>query len=329
MKTKIVYVLVSSNNDIYLEQAYVSMYSVKYYMPDAHITLLTDKLTEATFIGVRKKEIQYVDELISTEISGNYTASQRSRILKTSVRKYIKGDFLFIDTDTIVVRPLYEIDNMEADIAACWDTHSPFVSNPYRSMCIEHGKKLGWPIENETVYYNSGVIFVKDNEQTHKFYELWNKNWLEGCKKKIYMDQPAFAKTNYMLGHPAQTLDDIWNCELKHGVKYLKDAKIVHYLCTNISKKNNQQVFVLNEKDILLQIIDNKGEIPSLIKDAIVNPFTGLASVTQLFAGDFLPFFQSNMFGCMYKLKDSLMFKILESYVLQAFISIKKQINDL
>ena len=58
MKTKIVYVLVSSNNDIYLEQAYVSMYSVKYYMPDAHITLLTDKLTEATFIGIRKKEIQ-------------------------------------------------------------------------------------------------------------------------------------------------------------------------------------------------------------------------------------------------------------------------------
>lgn len=39
------------------------------------------------------------------------------------------------------------------------------------------------------------------------------------------MDQPAFAKTNYMLNHPVQTLDNVWNCELKHGVKYLKEAK--------------------------------------------------------------------------------------------------------
>ena len=40
MKTKIVYVLVSTDKDFYLEQAYVSMYSAKYHMPDAHIALL-------------------------------------------------------------------------------------------------------------------------------------------------------------------------------------------------------------------------------------------------------------------------------------------------
>lgn len=328
MKTKIVYVLVSSNNDIYLEQAYVSMYSVKYYMPDAHITLLTDKLTKATFIGIRKKEIQYVDELISIEISGNYTASQRSRILKTSVRKYIKGDFLFIDTDTIIVKPLYEIDNMEADIAACWDTHSPFVSNPYRSMCIEHGKKLGWPIENETVYYNSGVIFAKDNERTHKFYELWNKNWLEGCKKKVYMDQPAFAKTNYMLGHPAQTLDDIWNCELKHGIKYLKDAKIVHYLCSSTSKKNDQQIFILNEKDVLLNIVSNNGEIPLSIRNSIIDPFTGIAPITHLFAGFYLSFFQTDFFACIYRFRNSYLFRFLDKCILKYLKLIRNKVMN-
>lgn len=313
MKTKIVYVVVSNDNDIYLEQAYVSMYSVKYYMPDAHITLLTDKLTEATFIGIRKKEIQYVDELISVEVSNDYTASQRSRILKASVRKYIKGDFLFIDTDTIVVKPLYEIDNMEADIAACWDTHSPFVSNPYRSMCIEHGRRLGWPIEKELIYYNSGVIFVKDNGRSHKFYELWHKNWLEGCRKKVYMDQPAFAKTNYMLGHPIQTLNDIWNCELKHGIRYLKDAKIVHYLGVDLFTEaiNHQQLFILNEKRIL-ETIKKNSEIPPTIKDVIIDPFKGIAQITHTFSGCYLNYFHSCLFVYTCKYSDSFVLKLAE-----------------
>lgn len=35
MKTKIIYVLVSNENDCYLEQALVSIYSLRLYNPDA------------------------------------------------------------------------------------------------------------------------------------------------------------------------------------------------------------------------------------------------------------------------------------------------------
>lgn len=315
MKTKIVYVLVSSSQDIYLEQAYISMFSIKYYMPDAHIVLLTDKQTESTFTNIRKNELKYADEIISIHIPNTYTAQQRSRILKTSARKHIKGDFLFIDTDTIIVKPLDEIDSIEADIAACWDSHAPFKENPYRSMCVEHGHMLKWPIEQETTYFNSGVIYVKDNEITHKFYELWHKNWIDGCNHKVYMDQPAFAKTNYILGHPIKTLDDIWNCELKHGIRYLKDAKIVHYLCTNISKKNDRQVFLLNEREIFQEILKNNGEIPSIIKEVIIDPFKGIAPITHLFAGNDLSFFQSNYFTLIYKIRNSLFEKCINNLI--------------
>ena len=54
MRTKLLYVLVSSKDDIYLEQAYVSMYSAKFYMPDCHIVLLTDNISNETFTGLRK-----------------------------------------------------------------------------------------------------------------------------------------------------------------------------------------------------------------------------------------------------------------------------------
>ncbi len=296
MKTKIVYVLVSNPSDIYLEQAYISMYSAKYYMPDVHITLITDNHTEKTFFDViRKKELCYVDELIVVDLDSSFTAQKRSRVLKTSVRKYIKGDFLFIDCDTIIVKPLYEIDQCQADIAACWDTHALFRNNPFRDMCLKHTKKIGCSIENEDYYFNSGIIYVKETPLTHDFYKQWNKYYLEGYSNGIAMDQPSFAKTNIQMNHVVQTLDDIWNCELKYGVKFLNDAKIVHYLCTNKSKTKDSQLFLLNDKSVLEEI-KKTGIINKAIKQIIIDPFKGIARTTHSFAGQDLFLLRTDAF---------------------------------
>ena len=129
---------------------------------------------------------------------------------------------------------------------------------------------------------------------------------------------------NYMLNHPVQTLDNVWNCELKHGVKYLKEAKIVHYLCTNISKNNDRQVFILNEKSVFLDIIANNGEIPLLIKDTIVDPFQGLSSVTHLFSGNDLFFLQSDIFLLIYRFKESLIIRGIDKLIGMCKFFIKK-----
>ena len=43
MKTKIVYCIVSNDEDIYLEQAWVSIYTLRRHNPDAEVILLVDK----------------------------------------------------------------------------------------------------------------------------------------------------------------------------------------------------------------------------------------------------------------------------------------------
>lgn len=292
MKTKIVYVLVSSEQDVYLEQAYVSMYSLKHYVPDAHIVLLTDNITVKTFVGIRNNMVKYVDEMVVVELDANLNAQKRSRQLKTSVRNRIEGDFLFIDCDTIVTSSLEEIDKVNADIAACRDTHSDFAHNPYRDLCLAHGHLLDWPIDDEKDYFNSGVIFVKDVAETHDFYRRWNENLNIGYTKNVFMDQPSFAKTNYEMGHIIQTLPDIWNCELKHGIRFLKDALIVHYLCTNPSKFQDKQLFLLNEKDVLLTV-KQTGLVSDVINEVIEDPFKGIAEITHCFAGEDVYFFRS------------------------------------
>ncbi len=289
MKTKLVYVLVSSEKDIYLEQAYVSMLSAKHHMPTVHITLLTDSKTKESFFGTREKESSIADEIIAVEIDPSFSAQKRSRLLKTNVRNYVQGDFLFIDCDTIVVKPLDDIDEIDVDIAACWDTHVPFKDNPYRSMCIELGTKLGWPIENETEYYNSGVIFARDTPTAHTFFAKWNENYQKGTLKKIFMDQPSLAMTNYELGHQIKTLPDSWNCEFKHGSRYFKEAKIIHYLCTN---ENNGKMppFLLNEKKVFLKIKES-GSLPPNVQKLFDDPSTGIAPLTNLISGSDVLFF--------------------------------------
>ena len=293
MRTKFVYALVSSAADYYLEQAYVSMFSLKHHMPDAFIVLVTDETTSSSFEGIRHLELQYADEIITVALDPSYSQRQRSRLIKTSIRKYVAGDYLYIDCDTIISRPFQSIDSIQFDIAACVDSHChDFHDNPYRWFGLADGHALDWPIDEELNYFNSGVLFVKDVPVSHEFYKRWQENLLDGFSRGVLMDQPSFAKTNYQMGHIVHVLDDIWNCELKHGVRYLKDAMIVHYLTTNTSSDRGSQVFRLNESDIF-DTIKNAGIIPPEIVTLAEDPFTGLSPLTHLFAGEDVYFFQT------------------------------------
>lgn len=296
MRTKFVYALVSSAADYYLEQAYVSMFSLKHHMPDAYIVLVTDEATSSSFEGIRHLELQYADEIITVGLDPSFSQRQRSRLIKTSIRKYVAGDFLYIDCDTIISRPFQSLDSIQFDIAACVDSHChDYHDNPYRWFGLADGHALDWPIDEELTYFNSGVLFVKDTPVSHEFYKRWQENLLEGFSKGVLMDQPSFAKTNYQMGHIVHVLDDIWNCELKHGVRYLKDAMIVHYLTTNTSPDCGSQVFRLNEHDIFDEI-KRSGIIPSEIESLADDPFTGLSSLTHVFAGKDVYFFQTTSY---------------------------------
>ena len=45
MKTQIVYVVVSSEGDLFLEELWVSVYSLRQYHPEVSVTVIADKAT--------------------------------------------------------------------------------------------------------------------------------------------------------------------------------------------------------------------------------------------------------------------------------------------
>lgn len=285
MRTKIVYTLISDVNDIYLEQAFVSMTSLKYHNKDVHIVLLVDDQTENSFlIESRNRQVSLADEIVVVNTPNGLTNQQRSRYIKTSVRQNVDGDFLFIDTDTIILRPLDSIDEMDVEIGACIDSHTCIARNPYRKMIFDHVAKQGWTIDCGADYFNSGVIYVKDTELTRKFYRKWHENWRDGIDLGVNMDQPSFARTNKEMGYVVRRIPDEWNCEIVHGIRFLKDAFILHYLCTNTLYEDDETVFLLRNRNVLNEI-KQTGFIPEKVYQTFDDPFNGIPALTFLLAG--------------------------------------------
>lgn len=241
MKTKILYVLISSEEDYYFEQVLISVMSLKYHNPNAYVVLLVDIATNQRLSIMYKDRLELFDEIKPVQIDKNLSKMEKSRILKTSARKYIDGDFLFIDTDTVILGNISDIDNLRYDMAAVLDAHTYLNDNPYKGLITRHANKISnKAIYEQEKYYNSGVIYVKDNERTRKFYQIWNENWQKGQAKGVFMDQPSFAKTQNVLPI-VKEIDGIWNCQLRHGLLYFNTCKILHYLCTN--KSGNKYLY--------------------------------------------------------------------------------------
>jgi hypothetical protein len=232
MKTKLVYVLTCAPEHYFIEQALISIYTARYYNPDAMIVLIVDDKTNKLFVGKRKEILDYISEKIVVVLDENMSLEIRSRFLKTSFRNLVSnGDLLFIDCDTLITCLLDEIDNCSFEIAAVLDSHLPI--NKYHKSIYKHveerSKIAGWDISKEEYYFSSGVIYVKDTENNKLFFEKWHSSWFNQLKEGFIGDQPYFALANIECGRPIQKLDDVWNCIMYAQPLFDRKAKILHF----------------------------------------------------------------------------------------------------
>jgi len=256
---KYVYVLVSDETDYYLEQALMSITSLKMHMPGVFVLLLIDDITEKSLISKRRNILEHVNEFKIVNINFQYNKKARSRWLKTSMRKHIYGDFLFIDCDTIISENLGDVENFNIDLGAVLDLHVPLLNSPSKELIRNNDKLLGFyssfALDN---HFNSGVIFCRDTNMCHKFFKEWHKLWLCCLEKGILIDQPSFNQANYLIGNAITELEGKWNCQIfgTGAIEYLHEAKIIHYYTSTRGEKPyllaNQNIFEMVKETITI-----------------------------------------------------------------------------
>ena len=286
MKTKIVYTLVSGGNDIYLAQVAISSYTVKYYNPSAHVILVVDVQT-SEYIKNKNGLLNEIDDVVIVNVPNDLTNKQRSRYLKTTLRHHIKGDYLFIDTDTVVAEDLSKIDYEKSKIAAVLDRNIDVNRNSMRKFIENDIKSMDLTLDNlKSKYFNSGVLFIRDVPESYDFYNKWYEYW----NKVRDIDQPAFAKANMECGYLVQELDGTWNCQLvENFINYLSEGKILHYFASG-----HQSSYLLYDNEFMNNIL-REGCLSEDIKHMLEKPRSLFQDKHLLVYGGDVDFFRTYM----------------------------------
>lgn len=293
MKTQIVYVLVSSDKDVFLEELWASVWSLRQYEPDVTVNVVVDEPT-AKRVKANEELMSLVTNVVVADVPEKYTPKERSREIKTRIRELIKGDFFYIDTDTIICKPLGEIDNCEYDVAGIPDSNAFLNEHIFsKGMLGSVRHVFGTDISNCDYLINGGVIYVKDNEVAHELFRRWNKNWTYSCfKKGNSQDQPALWQSNHEMGNVMKLLPDIYNCQVAMSLQYFADAAIVHFLHMNFIPDQSYSPYLCLK---IYKDIKAAGALTTEIKEQIIHCKSSFAPLTMPVGRDQLLFLFTDM----------------------------------
>lgn len=284
MKTKIVYCLISDETDYYYEQLLISLVSLRKHNPDAIVNIVCDYVTYETLKDTRTGVFHYSDEVIRIDVPSGWNKIQRSRYLKTNLRTTITGDFLYIDTDTIICSSLEIVDSFIFDVGAVYDSH---VAHPIPAKAKHETEK--W-IKGEADkvgkcitglwHFNGGLMYVKDCHSTYQLYKRWYELYKEHQSKGSMVDQLPLMLANKELGEIIVPINPVMNCQViwDEGKSILRDAKVIHYF-------PGQGHFVLSSPWILNPIKDT-GRISSSIQKIIEDPYSFFDRDSKIVWGD-------------------------------------------
>jgi lipopolysaccharide biosynthesis glycosyltransferase len=224
---KFVYVLSSSETDYFAEMTAISLASLRLTNPKAQATLIIDSATRKQNRAIIHRIVDSFDDIVAVEIQKNDQVFF-SRYMKVKIRDLVSGDFLYIDSDTIILKDLSQIFGFEYEIGGALDISSRNSHISIPSDQAENFRRLNWNIVNNP-YVNGGVFYMKDSENNKKFSDMWFKLWNEfGQVIGKYNDQPSF---NYALDQSDSKfhlLPQTWNAQVGLSPLDAKNAKIAH-----------------------------------------------------------------------------------------------------
>lgn len=321
LKMKYVYVLTSTPKDLYYEQAVMSAFSLRHYMPDAQIIVLVDNKTKASFTEENKRLAlsEYATEIITIDFEDSVPNVDRSRLIKTSIPEYVDGSFLYIDCDTIICDDLSDIENVPYETAGVLDLHCNLDQHVHNKYFLKRDKTLGFTgTKALNGNINGGLLLCKNHDFAKELFKSWNELWkYSAYEKNDKHDQACLNEANVRTGMKIGLIDGIWDCQLAHGgLAFLKNAKIIHYFSSEYGAKNYISYYKLGDK-ALHQRIKEAGSIPDDIKAMILDPKFQFNSVHLINDQRIVNIMQSPLLFTLADIKNKLpkLFDALEAIV--------------
>ena len=225
---KVVYVITSAGRDVYTAMTRVSAASLRMVHSAAKITVACDAATDQAVQAARDPLLGEVDEWLACETPPG-DAAFRNRFIKTSLRERISGDYLFLDSDTIVRDDLSPIFKSSGDLAAAPNHSRDHVSGQIWEGDLATLAAMQWAIP-PTLYVNGGVMRVSDSDGARRFYRLWHEKWQASYRQLGKPnDQPALNAAIHEVQIACACLPVRFNAQIGAYPVAMRDAAIWHY----------------------------------------------------------------------------------------------------
>ena len=226
-----VYIVVDDTDDNYADLTLLSVCFLKKVHPDAHVMILCDVETTERMALQKHQLMSLANEFLSVECPEKIR-TMKSRYLKTRMRKIVPGDFTYLDSDTIVRRPLDEIFGYPEPLCIVRNLNLPYPVN------LSHKERNvftlnDWPVYESGEYFNSGIMVWRDIPEAHEISDAWAAAWDISAAKGHHIDQPALNHVLRSLNKPVRTLDDRFNAQVRANPATSPDAAIWHFFETD------------------------------------------------------------------------------------------------
>jgi hypothetical protein len=275
-----VYVVCSTGNDYFVEIAAVSIATLRMASSGARISVLTDRQTSLIDSPAMTAIRTAADNLTNIDCPGD-TSVVRSRFIKSNVRRLVSGRFVYLDSDTIIMKSPDRIWSIDCDVGASPDLAPNGKSILCASVSPEKCAALGWTLGSRP-YLNAGVIYFADTEAGHLVGEQYRSSWLDFLRLiKQPNDQLAFNHAANFAGARLAILPSSYNAQISMNVMALRGAMIVHYY-TGTFESNPETIMYTTAKRLKADGVFDVAAVRSAIASG--NPWTRIDSFRKAFA---------------------------------------------
>lgn len=225
---QVCFVLTSTGKDVYMIMARLAVASVRMSDRTSKVLLLCDERTLGRQEVRSSPLLAEVDQVISVRTPDGDPAF-RSRHMKTTMRRQVQGDLLFLDLDVIVRGGLDEVFCARGAVAAAVNHSLPTIEEQVWSVTEEMFGTMGWQ-HHPAYYLNSGVVLLRDQPEVHVLCEDWHRKWQDSWKRTgRHYDQPALNAALHHSGVSVVVLHDRFNAQFRMAPSVARDAVIWHY----------------------------------------------------------------------------------------------------
>lgn len=233
MFLKIVYAVTSSGKDVYSVMTRISVASVRLFCPGARVVVACDPDSARAMKQARDLLLEEVDEVMVVPTPEGNSAF-RNRHIKTRLRTLVKGEFLFLDSDTIVRGDLSALIGIKGDIAAAPNHSADSLGAQIWDEDRVHLDTMGWTIAG--TYFNGGFIFYRDTAAARALGPEWHDRWAAGFRKTGRVnDQPALNASIAALDIRVEKLPHRYNAQFTMNRSTASEALVWHYYSTDSS----------------------------------------------------------------------------------------------